>query len=264
MAKSLTPCWPGECRAAVSLSFDDGALSQIELAVPMLNEADLRATFYLNPRGDDFLEKLAPWRAVAKAGHEIGSHTMSHTCSRAFRDNPAARGLENLTLAEIEADIVEAKQRLQRLVPDQREMTFCYPCYMEHVGCGPTRQSYVPVVARHHIAGRGRGEFPFANHPATLDLHYAWSWPAERMPGSQMVGLIESCVATGRWGILTFHGVDQGRLGVSQGDLRELVNYLRTNHLRIWTAPVIQVARRIIQWRTENGLPSCPVTSPRL
>jgi len=250
----LTPCWPGECRAAISLTFDDGIGSQLKLAVPMLNDADLQATFYLSPRGDDFLERLAPWRAVAKAGHEIGNHTIAHTCSRAFRADPAARGLENFTLADIEKDIVEARRRLQQLAPEQKEMSFCYPCYMEHIGCGPTRQSYVPVVARHHIAGRGKGEFPFANHPATVDLHYAWSWPAERMPGSQMVGLVEACVANQSWGILTFHGIHEGHLSVAQNDFRELVDHLRVNHERVWSVPVAKVASRIVQWRKENGI----------
>lgn len=252
--QQYTLCWPGECHAAVSLTFDDGMKSQLERAVPMLNEADLPATFYLVMRGADYLEKLAPWREVAKAGHELGSHTVGHTCSQAFRDNPAAKGLENMTLEDIEKDIIEAKSRLQQLVPEQVEMSFCYPCYMEHVGRGPTRQSYVPVVARHHIAGRGKGEFPFANHPATVDLHYAWSWPAERMPASQMIGLAETCVANNCWGIFAFHGVDEGRLGVAKSDLRELADYLQVNHSRIWTAPVAKVARRIIEWRKENGI----------
>jgi len=254
MTQQLTRCWPGESLAAVSLTFDDGAPSQLTRAVPMLNAADLQATFYLNPRGDDFLEKLAPWRDVAKAGHEIGSHTIGHTCSRAFRNEPTARGLENMTLDDIEKDIVEAKRRLQQIAPAQREMSFCYPCYFEHVGCGPTRQSYVPVVARHHIAGRGKGEFPFANPPATVDLHYTWSWPAERMPGSQMVGLVERCLANRHWGILTFHGINEGGLGVAESDFRELVNYLKVNHARVWTAPMAKVARRILDWRKENGI----------
>jgi len=253
MNGSRTRCWPDECLAAISLTFDDGLPSQLSRAVPMLNAADLQATFYLNPRGDDFGERLAPWREVASAGHEIGNHTIAHVCSRAFRPEPTARGLENMTLADIEKDIVEAKRRLQQLVPEQREMSFCYPCYMEHVGCGLTRQSYVPVVARHHIAGRGKGEFPFPNPPATVDLHYAWGWPAERMAGSQMVGLVEACVAKRSWGIFVFHGIDEGRLGVSESDLRELVQHLQLHHGRIWTAPVAKVARRILEWRQENG-----------
>ncbi len=254
MASQLPSCWPDDCRAAVSLTFDDGAPSQLKRAVPMLNDADLQATFYLSPRGDDFLARLAPWREVAKAGHEIGNHTIAHACSRAFQPEPAARGLENMTLADVEKDIVEAKRRLEQLVPGQKETSFAYPCYMDHVGCGPSRQSYVPVVARHRVAGRGRGEFPFANYPATVDLHYAWCWPAERMPGSQMVGLVEACVARRAWGIFTFHGIHEGHLSVAESDFRELIDYLRGNHQRVWAAPVAKVARRILDWRAKIGI----------
>ena len=254
MTRQLTPPWPAECRAAFSLSFDDGALSQLKYAAPMLTEADLPSTFYLNPRGDYYLDKLAPWRDVAKAGHEIGNHTMAHVCSRGFKDDLDAPCLENMTIADVEKDIIESKRRLQQIAPQQVDMSFAYPCYMEHVGCGLTRQSYVPAVARHHVAGRGKGEFPFPNQAATMDLHYAWSWPAERMPGSQMVGLVEACVAKRSWGILTFHGIHEGHLSVAEGDLRELVNYLKANHSRIWTAPVAKVARRIVDWRKQNGI----------
>ena len=128
---------------------------------------------YINPRGDDFLTKLAPWRDVAKAGHEIGNHSIAHVCSRGFHREPTARGLENMTLDDVEKDIAEAKRRLQQLVPQQAEMSFAYPCYMDHVGSGPTRQSYVPVVAKHHIAGRGKGEFPLptTRPPLTCTTH---------------------------------------------------------------------------------------------
>ena len=81
-------------------------------------------------------------------------------------------------------------------------------------------------MARHHIAGRGKGEFPFANPPATVDLHYTWSWPAERMAGSQMVGLVEACVAKKCWGILTFHGINEGSLGVAESDFRDVIGAL--------------------------------------
>jgi peptidoglycan/xylan/chitin deacetylase (PgdA/CDA1 family) len=234
------------------LTFDDGLPSQLARAVPVLNEAGLHATFYLNPRGEDYLDRLSPWRDVALAGHEIGNHTISHPCSRAFCRDPKVRGLEGMTLEDLDRDVGEGKRRIQELVPFQKEMTFCYPCYQAHVGHGDSRQSYVPVVARHHIAGRGRGET--ANFPATVDLHYAWSWPVERLSGFELIGMAEHCADTGRWGILTFHGIHEGHLPMGETDFRELIAHLRTCRSRLWVAPMAEVARRIIEWRRENGL----------
>ena len=241
--------WPGGCLGAVSVTFDDGRVSQLQKAVPILAEFDLRATFYVNPTGDDWLAALAPWREIARAGHEIGNHTISHPCSKALFDDPNLRCLESMTLAEIEADIVEASRRLREGIPEQTEFSFCYPCYQEHVGEGLTRQSYVPVVARHFIAGRGQGERGH-NIPATCDLAYLYSWKAEFLTAPTLVGMAEQAATLCRWTIFTIHGIDDGHLPLSEVAFRELCGFLAGQRTRIWTAPVVEVAKRIAAWKT--------------
>ena len=239
--------WPDGCEGAVSLTFDDGMTSQLQVAIPMLNEHGLAGTFYLNPRGDNWQERLQPWREVARAGHEIGNHTMAHPCTRAFRESSEPFGLEALTLEELEADIVETDRRLREGIPEQRERSFCYPCYQDHVGEGESRQSYVPVIARHFIAARAKGEV--SNHPASCTLHHLSSYPVERSWGPTLVGLAERAAMQGRWTILTFHGVHQGHLSVADVDFRELCLHLQRHRERIWTAPLVTVAQRIREWR---------------
>ena len=244
--------WPGGCQGAVSLTFDDGLPTHLTAAIPIMEDHGVRGTFYIPPRGDDWARRLAPWRAVAKAGHELGNHSLSHTCSQGFFDARNGTGLETMTLEALEADIVEAERRLRELAPEQTARSFAYPCYQDHVGEGLTRRSYVPVIARHFVAGRGKGEIP--NHPATCDLHYAWSWPVERFTGAELVGLAERAAAQGRWGILTMHGVHQGHLSVADVDLKELCAFLERHRERIWTAPVATVAQRIAEWRKQVGI----------
>ncbi|MGQ9729715.1 MAG: polysaccharide deacetylase family protein [Candidatus Zipacnadales bacterium] len=239
--------WPNECEGAVSLTFDDGLPSQLRKAIPMLNDHGLAGTFYLSPQGD-WRKKLAPWVEHYQAGHEIGNHTLSHTCSRGFRDELGASGLETLSLANIEADVVEAERRLSELFPRPNGRSFCYPCWQSHVGEGATRQSYVPIVAKHFIAGRGLGEWP--NHPLTCDLHYLWSWDVSRMTGATLVGLAERCASMGRWGLFVFHGIDEGHLPVATVDFLELCRHLQRHAARIWTAPVADIARWVLQMRT--------------
>ena len=258
--------WPAGCEGAVSLTFDDGLRSQIETAIPLLDEHGLQATFYLNPPRDgdedDWRARLAPWRAATERGHEMGNHSLTHPCSQNFdvvgREREAitfgGRGLEAMTLEEIEQDVLEAERRLRAGIPEQTVRSFCYPCYQSHVGMGATRQSYVPVIARHFVAARGKGER--ANHPARCDLHDLWSWPAERMSGAELVGLAERAAAEGRWAILTFHGIGEGHLPVAEVDLRELCGFLARRRDRLWTAPVVTIATRIQQWR--NGPTATP------
>lgn len=237
--------WPAGCRGALSLTFDDGNLTQLQTAIPMLDERGLRGTFYMSPRGDTWREDLERWRSAYQTGHEIGNHTLSHICSRGFSDNPKARGLETMTLAEIEADILEAERRLGEVFPTP-DRSFCYPCFQNHVGEGETRQSYTPVVARHFSAGRGLGEVP--NHPATCDLHYLWSWMIRGNTGMELVGMAEQAADRGRWGVMTFHGISQGHLPAAESDFRELLDHLVVAR-HLWVAPVREVAVAIRRWR---------------
>lgn len=264
--------WPEGRAGAVSLTFDDGMRSQWQVAVPLLEGHGLRGTFYLNPGGEDWAERLEPWRAVAAAGHELGNHSCGHPCARGFRDAPGARGLEDMTLAELGADLDLATERLRVLegaggadagvpgaagaagAPGAR--SFAYPCYQAYVGEGLARRSYVPLVAARFVAGRGRGEWP--NHPATADLHGLWSFPAERCSGAELVGLAERAARAGRWTIFTFHGVHEGHLSVADVDLAELCGHLAHARQRIWTAPVAAVAARVAAWRLGAGIVRAP------
>ncbi|MDB5076846.1 MAG: polysaccharide deacetylase [Chloroflexi bacterium] len=248
--KTQSP-WPEHCLGAVSLTFDDGLRSQLESAIPVLDEYGLNGTFYLNPpaEGDEagWRERLAPWSIAARNGHEIGNHSLTHPCSENFAFKAGARGLEHMTLDEIEADVLEAERRLLAAIPEQQERTFAYPCYQTYVGAGTGRQSYVPVIARHFTGGRALGET--ANDPQRCDLHCLWSHPVERQSGAQMVGLAEQAAAEGRWTVLTFHGVHEGNLSVAESDLRELCAFLARHRDRIWTAPLVAVARQVRDWR---------------
>ena len=237
-----TPCWSPH-RGAVSLTFDDGRVSQLEKAIPAMDELGLRGTFYLTPAGDQWRERYAPWKEVAAAGHEIGNHTLSHTCSNNFSGTRG--GLEDQTLAAVERDILAAQERLEQLASHQEQWTFCYPCYCTHVGRGPSRQSYVPVVAKHFLAGRAGGEYGCANPPRVVDLACAWGLPTERMSGFEMIGLVEELTSRGLWVVLVFHDIDGSRLTVGDHDFRMLLHYLHRQAKSIWTVPVVEAAEKI-------------------
>lgn len=239
--------WREGCEGAVSLTFDDGMPSQLDRAVPILAENGLHGTFYVNPRGPAWRGLLAPWKAVAAAGHEVGNHTVNHPCSCAFKET-RTDCLETMTLEDMEWEIGEGRRRISEAIPGQADFTFCYPCYHAHVGEGPGRRSYVPVVARHHIAGRGKGDF--ANYPLTADLHHLYSFPVERQARSGMIGLVEEAMNQGQWAVLTFHGISEGHLSVTEADFGGLCGYLREHRDRIWTAPVVAVARAVRDWRS--------------
>lgn len=149
--------------------------------------------------------------------------------------------------------MLEAERRLDAVVPvpADQQRSFCYPCYQDHVGEGPSRQSYVPVIARHFPAARGGGEFG-ENRPATCDLHYLWSWKVELMDGPSLVGRAERA-SLGYWTILTFHDIGDSRLSNTEHAFRELCAFLARHRDRLWTAPAATVAQRLGVWRTAVG-----------
>jgi len=241
--------WPGAATCAVSLTFDDGTPNQLAEGVPRLDDRGLTGTWYLPIRGEGWQERLAPWQAVMDAGHELGNHSTHHRCSENFQDKRQPYGLESMSLDELADDILGAEAKLIELFGEVPRRSFAYPCYMTHVGRGVHRQTYVPLIAEHFIAGRGGGEIGFHNHPYNSDLACVAGLTCQGMNGPEMVGLVERAARQGRWAILVFHGIDQGGLGTAAAQFSELLDHLAANRERIWTAPVAEVAARLVEMR---------------
>ena len=242
--------WPAGVAGALSLTFDDNAPSQLDHALPCLNERGFGGTFYVNPgRRPDWDRQIPRWQAAAAQGHELGNHTSRHPCSCNFGFHPTYC-LEKLTLKDLETTIDEAEADLDRLFPEQKgRRSFCYPCYQSYVGAGVERQSYVPVVAKRFRAARGGGERP--NNPHLIDLSYTWAWAVEGHSAEQMIAYVEKAVEQGWWAIICMHGVGGDHLAISAEAFAGLVAYLDGQRQRIWTAPHIEVADFILNRRQE-------------
>jgi peptidoglycan/xylan/chitin deacetylase (PgdA/CDA1 family) len=237
--------WPGNHRAAVSLSFDDGRASQLDAGVPLLQELDLKATFYVVPSAVE--PRRTAWRAAAAAGHEIGSHSLWHPCSGNF---PWARdkALESYTLAQMATELDEASAEIERLL-GVRPTTFAYPCGQTFVGRGTQTQSYVPLVAQRFTAGRlWLGESP--NDPAFVDLAQTAAVPLDDRELDDLRAALDDAVERGQWLVLAGHdiGVTHGSQVTRVTLLRTLAEYLHAPERNIWVAPVGAVA----EWIRKN------------
>lgn len=89
----------------VVISFDDGDVSNIEVALPMLQERGMRAEFFITTGFIDQPGMLSTGdvRALADAGMGIGSHG----CSHAF--------LEDLDEPRLLAELQDSRKRLQSI-----------------------------------------------------------------------------------------------------------------------------------------------------
>jgi peptidoglycan/xylan/chitin deacetylase (PgdA/CDA1 family) len=241
--------WSEDIQGAVSLTFDDGALTQLDNAIPCLDNHDLKGTFYVNPgRRPDWEDLVPRWQDASRNGHEIGNHTTKHPCACNFKFSKEGFCLEKMKLEDIAQTIDDATDALNELFPEQDgSRTFCYPCYQSYVGAGERRASYVPVVAKRFKAARGWGERP--NYPELVDLSYAWSWAVEGNTAEEMIAYIEGAADEGQWAIICMHGVGGQHLAIDNKAFNGLVDHLDKNRHRIKTDTMIGVAEYIISNR---------------
>ena len=83
------------------------------------------------------------------------------------------------------------------------------------------------------------GKHVLLEKPIALEL-----WEAD-----ELIALCDKAADTKRWAILTFHGVDEGTMSVAKSELQSLIDYLKANTERLWTAPVATVAEAIRKYQ---------------
>jgi hypothetical protein len=237
--------WPAGKRVAVSLSFDDARLSQIDRGLDVLNPTGVKATFFVLPEG--VKQRLEGWKRAVASGHEIASHSMNHPCSGNFPWS-FHHALENYTLEQMSQQLDEANAEIQRLL-GVRMVTFAYPCGQKFVGRGRQVKSYVPLVAEKFLVGRGFYDEYF-NNPAFCDLAQASGTVFDDMDYSQMVKLITQAAKEGDWIIFAGHEIGEKAFQVTDATaLAALCRYMQDPANGIWVDTVESIGRYVEQQR---------------
>lgn len=237
--------WPEGKRCAVSLTFDDARLSQIDKGIPLLNKYEIKATFYISPHTLD--ERLDGWKQAVADGHEIGNHTMTHPCTGNYtfsRDN----ALEDYDLKRIIQEVDQANDFIRsKLQVDAR--SFAYPCGQKFVGTGVDVRSYVPIVADRFLTGRGwRNED--ANDPWICDMSQLLGMESDGKSFEELKALVDKAAEEGKWLILAGHEMDDaGRQTTLLESLELLCQYVNDPANGIWIDTVEHVASHILENR---------------
>lgn len=223
--------WPDGKRAAISITFDDARISQLDAGLPILDAHGVKATFYVSLGLAS--RRVEEWRTVAERGHEIGNHTLSHPCSGNFRFS-RHNALEAYTLERMESELTGANEEIRKLLGVE-PTTFAYPCGQTYVGRGEEQRSYVPLVARHFRAGRGfQGES--ANYPPVCDLAQLLSINSDGLTWDQLKPWIDATVEQGDWLIMASHEVGPTALRqtMMSDTLEQLCRYATDPANGIW------------------------------
>jgi peptidoglycan/xylan/chitin deacetylase (PgdA/CDA1 family) len=244
-ARAVPIRWPEGKRAAISLTFDDARLSQIDTGLPILDRFKVKATFYVSP--DGVKERLEGWKRAVKSGHEIGNHTMTHPCTGNYAFSKA-NALEDFSLDRMAREIDEASLAIEKMLA-VKPISFAYPCCQTFVGRGRAVKSYVPLVAGRFLTGR-LGLNEAANDPAICDLAQLLAQGSDGTTFDELKVLIDQAASDGRWLILCGHEVgDSGYQTTPAKTLEALCRYASDPGSGLWIDTVGRIGKYVADHR---------------
>ena len=233
--------WPEGKKAAISLTFDDARFSQVDTGTALLDKYGVKATFFVVPSSVE--QRLDGWKKAVANGHEIGNHTMTHPCTGNFlwsRKN----ALENYSINDIQNEITECNTRIKELLGVTAEV-FAYPCGQKFVGRDTNTKSYVPLISKMFILGRGWRDEALVD-PLFCDLSQVSGIEMDGKGFDEILPLIEEAKKNGQWLILAGHEMGEGGVQTTQlSMLKQLIEYIQNPSNQIWIAPAGTVAEYI-------------------
>ena len=240
--------WPEGRKMALTLTFDDARLSQIDTGIPLLDKYGVKATFYISP--ENMIKRSDKWKKASQNGHEIGNHSLLHPCSGNFTWS-RSRALEDYTLERMMNELDSAS----RFVTEKlglHPVSFAYPCGQTFIGRGINVQSYVPLIAFLFESGRGwLNEAP--NDPAFCDLSQLNGTELDGKSIDQVLKLIESAKTNGYWLILAGHEMDEEGFQTSQlKTIESICKYATDPANGIWIDNVHNIASYIKGIQKDN------------
>lgn len=240
--------WPGNRRGAVSITYDDGHPSNLDLAIPDLERFGLCGTFFLTPGIYDVADRADDWRKVLLDGHEIANHTWNHPCGEQlarYDVNRYAREQTGLT-----------EQWLNEHICRDGERTFAYTCGETELGINPGAQArYLDLVQATFLGARTGQPGPVS--PSTVNAQpYLIPANAVTYGVDEAQPAIEYCrnaAEIGGWAVLIFHYIVEGKPEKETETSRqvhlEILSYLANNQAEYWIAPFRKVLKYILERR---------------
>jgi len=244
--KQIFP-WPEGKKMALSLTFDDARLSQIDTGIPLLDKYGVKATFYVSP--GSMMKRFDKWKLAILNGHDIGNHSLNHPCSGNFAWS-RNKALEEYSLKRMKDELDSASLLIKETLGMQ-PVSFAYPCGQTFIGRGINVQSYIPLIAIMFETGRGwLNEAP--NDPIFCDLAQLNGAELDGKSFEQVLKLIETAKSNGYWLILAGHEMNEEGFQTSQlKTIEEICKYAKDPVNGVWIDNVHSIASFIEQKRQD-------------
>ena len=219
--------WQGFRTAAVSYTFDDNCSNQLALAVPMFNEYGFQLTLFTVINWGPNWTGL---QAAAAKGHEIASHTLSHTSLNTLSDS-----LQNIELKNSQSSI-------DANITGQKCMTIAYP----NCNVGNTT-----LIKQYYFAARiCSGVIEKSTPTDFMRVGSIICGTQSSVKTSADFKLRTDATASARgWCVFLIHGIDNdgGYSPIPSDTIRASLIYLKANPDKFWVTSFASAAKYIFE-----------------
>ncbi len=240
--------WPEEQLGAVTLSYDDANSSHFKTVAPQLEKAGLRGTFYITVGSGGFMKNTEEWRRIAKAGHELGNHSIFHPCRIDSVSKYKWKPKYNLSSYTPRRwrDEMRVANFVLNLIDGKTERTFANTCNENYLGPVDSLTCLEDLAPEFFIAARGE-KISKPIDPLNANFMALGLYSGDRRTFEQLREEIEEAVSQGKWIFYMFHGVGKGSHPhyIETEEHQKLIDYLAANRDRIWTGTAIEVVKYI-------------------
>ena len=190
---------------AFTMQLDDSMISQAEVAIPLLNERGLVATFFTNPGLERYQRNVQVWEQVCpSSGHELANHTWEH------------KGAQSME--EADQQIGDSSRLIWKLYPSRSKL-------LPFARGGGTEW----VIDRDEITGLMRRYFLF-RRPSQVSI------AEESGTTEDVTSHPRRAIENGEWVPVHFHGIGSEWISTTREHFVELLDYLAANQDKLWVA----------------------------
>ena len=217
--------WQGFRQCAVSFTFDDNTPNQLSVVMPMFDEYNFKMTFFTVINWGPNWTAL---QAAALNGHEIASHTVTHT------------KLNTLTDEQQIAEFKNSQDSINSHIQGQKCLTIAYP------NCIPGNNA---ICEQYYIAARGCSGVIVSKTPSDfMNISSTVCGSEGSIQRTEDFNKkADDAFSSNGWVVFLIHAIDEedGYSPTSSSELQGALNYLNQNDNEFWVSSFGNIARYI-------------------
>jgi oligosaccharide reducing-end xylanase len=208
--------WADFKTCAISYTFDDGCANQFAKAIPIFDQLGYKLTLFTVT---DWVKNWEEVQKAAKTGHEVASHTVTHT------------NFKQLSVVKQKGEIETSVKVIDSKISSEKCLTMATPY------CAQGSDS---LAARYFVAVRGCAGFIESKTPKNMmnvsSVICGTQGPVKKV--SDYKAKADEAAGENGWLVYLLHGIDNdgGYSPVPSDTLKASLEYLKANDPKFWVS----------------------------